>query len=339
LPGMPHEPTPTSPPSMQDTVGLPNEFVIRARSPRDDEQIVSLFNSHRPELPPLTVEEFRLFTENRPPGFTAEDWVVDFRSTIIGTGGVFQLTQSEPRVLAVVNQVHPVWEGRAIGDRLFEHLLQRAHHNAAVRLYASVSDTHPYALNFAERRGLTPDGHGVEFSRIDPRQCAFNSYVELQGRLASAGITFCTNENPHMLSKTLLENIYDLERLLQAGIPGHDHYELPPYEQWEATMVGHAKISSDVCWIAMHEGKPVGLHRLTLTDTNAAWATFGAVHPHYRGKGIASALHYHALEWSRERRLEYVYAKNDATNIAIIAVISKIGFSALAREIELVKEL
>jgi len=37
--------------------------------------------------------------------------------------------------------------------------------------------------------------------------------------------------------------------------------------------------------------------------------------------------------------LEYVYAKNDATNIAIIAVISKIGFSALAREIELVKEL
>ncbi len=84
-------------------------------------------------------------------------------------------------------------------------------------------------------------------------------------------------------------------------------------------------------WVAIEDGRVIGIAKLTLSSDREAWLHALRVDPTYRRRGVATALLQHRLE--RARRLGARVARLDTAedNIAVHRLMRRFGFHRIAR--------
>jgi GNAT superfamily N-acetyltransferase len=316
-----------------------SDAIIRPRTLDDDRQIVSLLNRLFPEFPAESLEGFRFFVENIGRNRLLQHWVADEDGTIVGVASLHQLRTDTPDAVFLEVAVDRDREGKGIGSRLYAEVERHALQTGARRLYGHVLEDRQRGQSFAAKLDFTPTGKGERLSRLDVNAANLSGFDDVGTRLHDAGIRIMTLAEIGMEDETFLRQLYELDRDTHEDIPASESWGFPPLDEWRSVYVLGLGRSPDWCWVALDGTRPVGLARLSLRPPEAAWNAYTGVHRDYRGRGIARALKYRTIEWSRRNGVRFQYTGNEAENERMLAINIRLGYHMLPRDVEVRKEV
>lgn len=282
----------------------------------------------------LTQNEER-FPKEWPMHRTA---AVDETDRLLGWSVALHVPMAGPGRWQMRVTVDPLQQRQGIGTRLYDEALRFASQHGATRLDASVPDSLPHGLRFAEARGFRVDRHlfasVLDMQRFD--EAAFANQGEVEGiRITTLAELGETPETRHKL--------WELEMQLNADVPGYasqgfaipyDEYCHLVFEQpWYQAATQLLALDGDT-WVGMASlrlgedaGRPYLYHNMT-----------GVVASH-RGRHIALALKLAAIRCAQRYGVSELRTDNDSENAPMVALNRKLGFEPRPGEYKLVNEL
>jgi GNAT superfamily N-acetyltransferase len=316
------------------------EITVRPRVPEDDRRIAEIISRINPDLPPMTVDDYRHRVATTPPHVHCERAVAEIDGAVVGSSlilSMFWLKEGGGYLTFVA--VDPDYKGRGIGSRLYHRLMERAADFGANRLYAWFRENQPDAERFATRRGFQPTGHADRTSRLEIRSANLAGYEGLEERLRTEGIRVATLAELGAKDEALLHRLYELHQETVQDIPATEPFGGVPYEPWRRDLLEQPGVSPQAFWIALAGERPVGLALLKREGERAAYNAYTGVARAYRGKGVARALKLRTVEWARRSGVDFIYTDNDVDNKRMLEVNIRLGYQPLPGEVQVVKHL
>lgn len=303
----------------------------------DIPRMVEIWNAHiagTTSVEALTQNEER-FPKDWPMHRTA---AVDETNRLLGWSVALHVPMAGPGRWQMRVTVDPQQQRQGIGTRLYDEALRFASQEGATRLDATVPDSLPQGLRFAEARGFRVDRHlyasALDVDRFD--EAAFAGQGEVEGiRVTTLAELGDTPEARHQL--------WSLEMQLNADVPGYasqgfalpfDRYcELVFKQPWFQPATQFLALDGDT-WVGMaslrlgeEEGRPSMYHNMT-----------GVVASH-RGRHVALALKLAAIRRARRYGVKELRTDNDSENVPMVALNRKLGFQPRPGEYKLINEL
>lgn len=319
----------------------PAGIEVRERLESDDARIVDVRNRCAPFLPDTTVED--LHRRTNPPGKpgTINEWFVAVRGEDLL--GLYSLVEewaiSEPGTYSAWVGVLPDHRQQGIGTALLEHLLQRAEGHGARRLLGSVYEGVTGAREFAEHRGFMPTGTVERMSILDVRSAQLHGYPETLSRLESEGLSFRSLAESGLDDEAFLRAVADLDYQTALDIPNQESWDQGPFELWRRGILETEDIGPQRFWVALDDGRPVGLAALGLRGANGLTNAYTGVHREYRGRGVARALKLKTIEYAQASGFEFIMTGNNSDNRRMLDVNIRLGYRMLPAQIEVGRRL
>ena len=293
--------------------------VTPARSDRDLDAFVAITNDVVPEWP-TSREELRWAGERYPGGarFLAR---VDGRvAGAATTGRIWALDAAYERWWLSI-AVTETDRRRGIGGALLRACSEAAWAAGKTGFQGDVLETRPASLAFFEHRG-------------------FVVYERMQAvRLRVPGLEPPQVAAPDGVALTTLAQRPDLiagvHAVATAAFPDIPHVDEPitagTLEEFRVRDVDRPGIPHDGFFVALDaaSGAVVGYASLLYapgSDT-IAYHDMTAVHPAWRGRGVARALKRATISWAIEHRLEWLETGNDEGNLPMRAVNARLGYT------------
>jgi mycothiol synthase len=251
----------------------------------------------------------------------------------ITSGGWF----SEPGTFQVGVVVHPEHRGRGHGRALWDLLERQLAFLAWRKLLAQTWADREAALGMLARRGFTK-AHEDLFLRLDLSDYERPAdYDERLRRVADGGIVIrpYAEINDNDKERRLWRIFEDSE----ADVPHAVPYRKRDYNEWKRAFASPS-MDADTYVVALDGREFVGVTGLVLTggpDAPAMPLITGTV-PEYRGRGIATAVKYAAMELYKERGFPALVTGNARENAAILRINEKLGFKPIPSLLSLVRE-
>jgi len=176
-----------------------------------------------------------------------------------------------PHVWYADIQVYPGAQPRGIASQLYEFLLNRLAAHQAQHVHAHVREDLPVARNFAAHRGFQETGHGNRPSRLDVRTANTEPGRQAAERLEREGIRISWLEELSGDGEEVLHGIHELVNETYADIPSSDEWTSIPFGEWQRLRT-EAGERSDMDWVAVEDGRLVGVGTLLQRQESAAYA-------------------------------------------------------------------
>ena len=217
--------------------------------------------------------------------------------------------------------VHPEYRGSGIGSALFEVVLRIAMDSGARTLQGRARADDERASIFLHRRGFVETQRMTGFER----ELADLDSISIPSvsKFSVVTLSEAQTRNPSWRS--------DLLALLAAAQDGWPDPDPDPSGLSQIGMRVFERLLSnveepDAFFVGADQGTYIGVSSLHTLGT--------AVHPAYRGRGIATLLHYHAL---RKARLDgLVRIVRPTANRAMRAVFLKLGYRQSLTEVRMI---
>ncbi|HTM51446.1 MAG TPA: GNAT family N-acetyltransferase [Bryobacteraceae bacterium] len=241
------------------------------------------------------------------------------------------LWESRPGKLRFDLMTHPARRRRGAGQSLLTRLLSDAAGCGAATLQARVRDDHPEAADFLARRGFA-ETQRMSALELLTAGFQYTPWSPLVDRLARNGIVITTLEQEQAAGEDWLSR---LRELYNAALPDWPDPDSGPGSVRPVTLEDFRRRAEnefkrrETFFIATARNLYVGACCLLAFGT--------AVHPLYRGQGIATALKASALRLAKEQGITAL--TTGTASPAMRAVNGKLGYRVYGTEIRLVKRL
>ncbi len=313
--------------------------LIRSATGEDDEQNIAIYNRVHSDLPPMHVEEYRVW-QRRERNVPVVRYVAEAGGDVVASVDLGEATQYErPGVFELYLDVDEAQRGKGIGTRLYDLIALSLPEVGAQRVYTTIRESSATALTFAERRGFRRTGRVDRMSRLAVARAHLDGFLGVSERLREEGILIRTLEEIRTEDEQFMRALMSLDHATGLDIPNSEEDRAPRFEEWRQEQLHGVGKSPRWFWIALDGERPVGEARLRLRGVKSATNSYTGVDHAYRGRGLARALKVKTIEWARENGIEFLYTGNDIENAAMLAINISLGYEALPASIEFVKEL
>lgn len=316
-----------------------HDFSIRPRELDDDPQIIDIRYEANPDIPPMSLEEYRFQADpaNDAPG-VRERCVADSNGKVLGLYVLQELSfVDRPDTFAANIGVRLSERGKGIGGSLYNHMMERVESYGATRLYGEVSEDQSTALAFVERRGFSKTDHVERMSKLDVADANLEGYEGVVERLASQGIEIKTIAEIGMDDEPMLRKIHAAADETSRDVPGSEEFTGFPLEVFMKSLTAPGS-SPEYSWVALDGSTPVGIARMERRGS-ASFNGYTGVAREYRGRGIARALKLKTIEWARESGIDSIITGNDMTNERMLSINIPLGYNPIQARIEVVNDL
>jgi GNAT superfamily N-acetyltransferase len=226
--------------------------------------------------------------------------------------------------------VRPEWQGQGIASQLLDQLTIDAKALGATGLQARVRDDKHDALEFIRRRGYQ-ESHRMGAYRLDFGNANVMDFQEACGRLRDCGIELTSLVEARQQNSDYKTQFYELYSAARDGWPDPDPgpTQAPPIPyEWVNRWLEEVR-SPEAFFIATCSRRYIAF--ISFHDIGTA------VHPEFRGRGIATLLKSASIADARCRGFQ-----GDTTSTASPAmqkVLQRLGYKRLWAEIRLIREM
>jgi GNAT superfamily N-acetyltransferase len=278
---------------------IAEQVEIRPLRDEDFEAVAEIATANFPDEPHTaqeTRDQYARFDERR----FSRGWIVaEERGQVMAYGFWSHVWWSfHPDKYHVYASVHPRAHRRGIGTTMLTHLLRRLGERGATRLKS-------WALD------LTP----------------FEGYAR---RAEAAGAEITTLKDELRADPNRLGAVYQSHCALDIGTP-HSDPDLPTpprFERWVEDEVRSPRALRDAYFLVKMGDLYIGESVLQRYDAGPGvlWQHLTAVHPEYRGHGIATALKVRTVEYAQIMGYREIRTFNSSKNAPMLAINTKLGF-------------
>lgn len=222
-----------------------------------------------------------------------------------------------PKLVFALVTVLPEHRRAGAGTALYETLSAWARERGLDAIEAVVADDDPESLAFALRRGFTEDsrelGVSLDLTRTEPPTVR-----------SPEGVHITTwAERPE-----LARGIYEVVLEAVPDIPGSEHEEVEPFEDWLAHDMQGPGDRPEATFIAVARDEVIGYAKFSLTTAQPKTAhhDLTGVKRAWRGRGVARALKATQIAWAKANGYEELRTSNDERNAPIRRLNEEFGY-------------
>jgi GNAT superfamily N-acetyltransferase len=312
-----------------DTIVPAINITLRPFAKNDYATITDLHNrTFAPEFQ-FDADKFRFQDEHRPAHCRQARWVAVVDGQVVGLCGYTQSpARFDPRKFDIHITVHPEFQNRGIGQRLYTQLMEALQEFNPSSVSTWTREDMPCRVGFLERRGFEMDQRlwacTLDLASYDPVRFAhLPAVVEAQGielrPLADLGVAD---------RDVVWRKIYELWCEVRWDVPqppGESQTDIS-FEDFRSHEDRPILLSAGT-WIAADRGTYVGLTELYRSPEGDTLRTgLTAVLGAYRRRGIAFALKARSLETARSLGYRRVITDNESNNHGMLAINQQLGF-------------
>ncbi|MGB0387429.1 MAG: GNAT family N-acetyltransferase [Ardenticatenaceae bacterium] len=291
-------------------------ITIRPFEPTDTEyeQIVAIANAVWPDEF-VTVENLRHRDTHRDPNYLFEREVIEKNGQLVAFGTYAQWSWSfHPRKYWVGLAVHPDYEGQGIGSAYYEHVMALLLERDPIAITASTREDKPQAIRFLRKRGFEQT---MREPRCELKVDTFDStkFVGVLEKVRQSGIQIVTIRQLAEIDPNWKRNLYEAEWEIVQDVPSPDPHVKRSFENFEKGTLGRPKLLPDGWFVALNEGRYVGMSALWRSANKEKLDTglTGVVRTHRR-RGIATALKVHGIQFAQQYGAKTIVTENEENN-------------------------
>ena len=236
--------------------------------------------------------------------------------------------------------VDPAHRRRGHGSALLDHAVALVRARGGELLVGSTKESPGEGVAFLTKRGCVERQRSWE-SRLDVAAFDFARFAGAQQRVAAHGIRIATlAEETRKDRDGALRKAYDLQELTRRDIPSVD----PATEGDFAVFLSYQDAPTalpDAYFLAVRDDEYVGLSNLwrDLTNDDNLYQGLTAVHPAWRGKGIAMGLKLQTVRYAHAHRKREIRTWNNTRNRPMLRINEAMGFVRQPAWVEFEKRL
>jgi len=307
--------------------------------PDNDERIVEIANCQAGHSVPLTAARYRAECAEENPEHPGERHVAMKGGQIVGYGSFhWAWWTGDPGIYAATIGVDPAWRRQGIGTQLFHRLRERLRMRDARRLTDWVWENASGGRGFAAHLGFQETGLIIQDYLLDIQEAEVSALFPLKERLSREGLRIAPLSELPREGPTFLRA---LQRLwTDAGEePASLEERENAFDAWKQQTMHAAGLSPDTHWIAMEGERPIGTTFLKQLSADAYENDYTGVAMSHRGRGIATALKLHAIEWAQQQGVRWFLTNSEINNHAMIAIHLRLGYQPGSRRVEIAGDL
>lgn len=285
-------------------------------SDRDYARSAEIHNAVWPEWA-QTVEGLKVGDEMRDRKYFKQRYMWEEDGDVVAYAMTGEYSGShEPGKYFVFVVVHPEWQKRGIGTKLYDHVMRvlEARDLKPLKLVTDTREDLDDAIRFLTRRGFE-QVQRQEVSRLDIETFDWERFGSTKGSSERAGLTVRTGD-------WLLENdpdakrkLYDLVWAILKDVPTPDPLTRRPFEQW-IKQFDHPAFFGESWFIALDGDEYVAMSSTwkDLASSERLYQGLTGVLRPYRRKGVATDLKVRVSEFARDIGVRHIITDNEENN-------------------------
>jgi len=255
-------------------------------------------------------------------------YVAEVAGEVVAYAYHFEIAWAPPpgRYWCVI-RVLPAYQRRGIGRRLYARLLEDLTGRGAVAMQLELDDTLAPLAPALQRRGFRQLLHSWAFT-LDPRACDLAPFAPARDRLGGLEITTLAAQLARGADWLASLHALYLRVASDVPIPIHPHPAPPP--EWLAQQALGLPESLPEAFMIVRDGaRYVGMSYLhaDADSPGRLLQRITAVHPSYRGRGIALALKLKTIEYGQRHGCHEIRTAVESNNPSMLAINHKLGFA------------
>ncbi|MGY2892304.1 GNAT family N-acetyltransferase [Deinococcus sp. UYEF24] len=318
-------------------------LLIRAATPADLPALVDLWNAATPDTPTtLEIQEFR--ERDRNPELAFGRLLAEQHGRVCGVATFAQPEwSSDEDQLRVIVTVHPQTRNQGVGRALYAALESAMRPQRPARLVSLVREDRPDALHFAGSRGFAEvareQDSELTLVHLDRSRREASMQRALEGGYELLTFEQYAQRVGDDLAWTRLHAL-DIDAARDEPTPPGEAVTVPPLERYREKYDGDPTFDPSLWFVAAQfmggqfvGGQAGGLAALSQLSVSSApgrmQTGFTAVGREHRGRSLAWALKYLALEEATRRGALTVRTTNDERNRPMLHINVALGFVPL----------
>jgi mycothiol synthase len=315
-----------------------NPLIRPALPATDNPGIAAVLTAESPDWP-TTPEALLVEDRTRDPSlhhirFVALD-TTQPHQPIIGVGTLeHDPIAPHPHKYLLDIRVPPNLQGRGIGSKLYDTIIQHTLPLHPHQLQSSVWATLTNAIQFVQHRGFRETWRRID-SDLNPSTFDATPYTGLAEHLLAQGIEIKTFSELSYQTGAF-EKWCQLENALWADVPYGEPVPPKTLTQFAKETIHSPYFLPDACFIAIHQNNFIGYTNLT-GHARVFVNEMTGVLPPYRGRRIATLLKLHTIQYAQRHNNLTISTTNDSVNNAMLALNTKLGFTRQGATIRFTK--
>ena len=222
--------------------------------------------------------------------------------------------------------VEPECQGKGIGSRVYDHLMEELSKVGAVTAWAHARDDRPRHLDFVRRRGFRELWRNVS-QRLCLGEVDLGRKEGLTAMAGDHGITIVTLSEETRRNPDYLRCLHELCNLIEIDVPRAGYFTPVSFGEFVEEFRRGTHLP-DGYFIAKRGERYVGLSYLGPMDGDPETLEVGltGVRQEYRRQGIAAALKFHTLSYANEHVFLAIETGSDSKNEPILALNESVEF-------------
>ena len=310
---------------------------IRDSTPDDYHDVAAIRTAIYPDLP-VTVEDWQENDAKRDPKCKHRRWVAELDDHIVAFA-IYDQSHWEyhPQKFQVLVRVLPEFQGRGIGSRLYDLVIDALQPHNPIELSCNAREDHASALDWIKRRGFAEHLRD-QWSELDVTAFDPTPFAEVERRLNAQGIVIKSytelGDDPERDRK-----LYEFDRAVLPDVPGTEDFTLPPFERWREDVLQSPNAKLDAYNIALDGDQFVGVSNIWGSrGTDTLFTGLTGIRREYRRKGIATALKVRVIQWAQTHGHPRIKTENEENN-PMLQLNYRLGFQPTPAWVSFKKQL
>ena len=327
-----------------DTISarLPDKYRARPFEDRDREPLVEEHNADAHPMEYQDAEEWRMW-ERMAPDATQVRIVVEGPSALAGTAhvGAGAMMRHPDGAQNGGVSVFRADRGKGIGSALLGAIEDEARRRSAPRLLAGASAAHPFALEWARKRGYREIGRRIE-SYIELATFDSAPFAARVAQVKASGLQLRTfaevlEGRSDEDREAFFQAVYEAQHPIWEDVPWATRTEPWTYEQFRHMTFGTGQLIADASVIAYDGDRIAGFTTTGRRQSKDAYTWITGTTREYRRRGLATAMKVDALSRAKAKGLRAMLTTNDEPNVAMRGINAKLGYQMLPAHVQLEK--
>ncbi len=299
---------------------------VRPFQDEDYPALVAVMNAIHPDYP-RTEEEVRHGDRRFWGRFRLHRLVAEHAGRLVGWAEFrHKVSEYHPRKFFVDLGVHPEVQGRGVGARLYEALLQELEPLNPVVLWAGARETSTRSVRFLLDRGF------VERRRTWESRLAVETFdpTPFQARAEEAvrGLRVTTVAEERERDPDWEVKLYDLDLEVEADIPRMGDYTPPDLQHWRAGLLENPNWIPEADFVVVDGDRYVAHSNLFRSQhlPKVLYQGTTGTRRAFRARGLALALKLRTVAYAKSHGYREIRTWNDALNTPMLHINERLGF-------------